>query len=194
MQIREDMQVIAQGAEAIVYKTKILNQDVCIKERISKEYRHPILDKRIIKARNKEEAFLLNKVKDKLNTPIVFYVSENKIVLEYIKNQETHEKHLEKIGSEIAKMHNENVIHGDINLINIIINKKKVYFIDFGLGFVSRKIEDKATDLLVFKKTLNSLKKTENYWKYIKKGYLTKTNQKQIIKQIEDIEKRGRYL
>jgi bifunctional N6-L-threonylcarbamoyladenine synthase / protein kinase Bud32 len=194
MQIREDMQVIAQGAEAIVYKTKILNQDVCIKERISKKYRNPVLDKRIIKARNKEEAFLLNKVKDKLNTPIVFYVSENKIVLEYIKNQETHEKHLEKIGSEIAKMHNENVIHGDINLINIIINKKKVYFIDFGLGFVSRKIEDKATDLLVFKKTLNSLKKTENYWKYIKKGYLTKTNQKQIIKQIEDIEKRGRYL
>jgi Kae1-associated kinase Bud32 len=188
------MQVIAQGAEAIVYKTKILNQVVCIKERISKKYRNPVLDKRIIKARNKEEAFLLNKVKNKLNTPIVFYVSENKIILEYIKNEKTHEKHLEKIGSEIAKMHNENVIHGDINLINIIINKKKVYFIDFGLGFVSQKIEDKATDLLVFKKTLNSLKKTENYWKYIKKGYLTKTNQKQIIKQIEDIEKRGRYL
>lgn len=187
------MKKIAHGAEAIIYKTKILNKDVIIKERISKKYRNSVLDKKIIKTRNKEEAYLLKKVKEiGIFSPHVFYYSENKIIMEYIKRDK--HKNIFKIGQEIAKMHNNDIIHGDLNIINIISNKNKIYFIDFGLGFISKKIEDKATDLLVFKKTLKSLKKTEKYWQEIEKGYLKKTNNPQIVQKINEIEHRARYL
>lgn len=189
------MKQLAHGAEAVIYKEKILDKNVCIKKRISKKYRHPILDKKIIKIRNKEEATLLKKIKENgLNSPYIYYISENKIILEYIKNENKHNKMLFKIGEEIAKLHNYNIIHGDLNLINILISKNKIYFIDFGLGFISLKIEDKATDLLVFKKTLLSSKKTEKYWPPILEGYLQKTTKKEIIKKIDEIEKRARYL
>jgi Kae1-associated kinase Bud32 len=79
-------------------------------------------------------------------------------------------------------------------LINIIINKNKIYFIDFGLGFISKKIEDKATDLLVFKKTLLSNKKTKKYWEEIIEGYKKEAKNPEIISKIEGIEKRARYL
>lgn len=189
------MKKIAHGAEAIIYIDKILNKDVCIKKRCSKNYRNKILDKKIIKLRNKEESIILNKVKSiGLNTPYIYYISKNIIIMDFLKNEKTHFKKLKEIGENIAKLHNKNIIHGDLNLINIIIYKDKIYFIDFGLGYFSLKIEDKATDLLVFKKTLKSLKKTESFWEKIKEGYLHKTNNKKIIKQIEVIEKRGRYL
>jgi Kae1-associated kinase Bud32 len=189
------MKQIAIGAEANLYKTKILTKIVCIKKRNKKEYRNKLLDKRIIKTRNKEEAFLLKKIKEiGLNSPYIYYISEDTIIMEYIKDTKQHKHKLEQIGSEIAKLHNNNIIHGDLNLINILTYNSKIYFIDFGLGYVSLKLENKATDLLVLKKTLLSLKKTEDFWNPIKKGYLNKTNQKEIVNQIEIIEKRGRYL
>jgi len=193
--VNKVMKVIAKGAEATIYKTKIFNKNVCIKERSPKKYRHIKLDNKILKARNKEEINLLKKVKEiGLNSPTIYSISNNKIVMEYIPNNNKHKEKLIEIGQEIAKLHNNNIIHGDLNLINLLTYEDKVYFIDFGLGYVSLKIEDKATDLLVFKKTLLALKKTEKLWEDIKKGYLTKTNNKSIVKHIENIENRGRYL
>lgn len=189
------MKLIAYGAEAKIYKTKIFNKDVIIKQRLSKKYRHKTLDKKIIKKRNKEEANLLKKIKKyNINCTTVYYVGEDKIIMSYLQNENTHKKKLIEIGKEISKLHDHGIIHGDLNLINIIINNNKIFFIDFGLGSVSSKIEDKATDLLVFKKTLLSQKKTESFWEQILEGYSKETNKKEIIKKIEIIEKRVRYL
>jgi Kae1-associated kinase Bud32 len=189
------MNIIAQGAESIVYSTSILNKEVIIKQRISKNYRNPILDQKIIKQRNKGEALLLKKVKDiAINTPFIYYIGKNKIIMQKLSNWHTHKNRLEDIGKQIAKLHNKNIIHGDLNLINIITTKDKVYFIDFGLGYISSKTEDKATDLLVFKKTLKSQKETDNYWENILEGYLKKTNSKGALSNLKEIEKRARYL
>ena len=183
---------INSGAEAKIFsKGKNI-----IKERISKDYRDPVLDKKIIKTRNKQEATLLKKASCLgLNTPVVYSVTENTIVMEKIENTKEHEKYLETIGKEIARLHNNGIIHGDLNLINILTTKtKKIYFIDFGLGYLSNKIEDKATDLLVFKKTLKASKKTEKFWEKILVGYKKETKEPKILSQIEIIEKRARYL
>ncbi|MDD3178643.1 MAG: KEOPS complex kinase/ATPase Bud32 [Candidatus ainarchaeum sp.] len=189
------MKQISYGAEAKIFKTKIFGQDVIIKQRIYKEYRNKILNQKIIKQRNKEEANILKKIKQiGLNAPYIYYVSEDKIIMEYIKNNNTHIKQAKKIGQEISKMHDNNIMHGDLNLINIITYKKNIYFIDFGLATTTNKIEDKATDLLVFKKTLLSNKKTEKIWIEIKKGYIENTKNKKILEKIKEIEKRGRYL
>jgi len=186
---------INSGAEAEIYLGKAFDKKIIIKKRISKKYRNPVLDKKIIKTRNKQEANLLHKVKkEKINTPTLYYVSQDKIIQEYLKNTKNYKENLKKIGKEIARLHAIDVIHGDLNLINIIINKNKIYFIDFGLGFISKKIEDKATDLLVFKKTLLSNKKTKKYWEEIIEGYKKEAKNPEIISKIEGIEKRARYL
>ncbi len=189
------MQEMSIGAEAKIYKTTIIEEETIIKQRISKKYRNPILDEKINKTRNKKEAGLLKKCKQlKINTPYIYYIGKTTIVQQYIKNDSNYKPHLMEIGKTIAKMHNNNIIHGDLNLKNIIINNKKIYIIDFGLGYISNKIEDKATDLLVFKKTLLSKEETEKYWEKILKGYMKETNEKNTIPQIKKIEERGRYL
>lgn len=183
---------INSGAEAKIF----VSGKLIIKDRISKSYRDPVLDQKIIKTRNKQEANLLKKAKALgINVPIVHSVDNNTITMEKLENTNNHHKQLEKIGKEIAKLHNNGIIHGDLNLINIIITKdKKVYFIDFGLGHLSNKIEDKATDLLVFKKTLKANKKTEKFWEKIEVGYKKDSLEPKIHSQIQEIEKRARYL
>jgi bifunctional N6-L-threonylcarbamoyladenine synthase / protein kinase Bud32 len=189
------MKEIAKGAEAKIYSLKIFNKNIIIKKRISKSYRNNKLDLKIINIRNKQESTLINKIKKiNINTPIIYYVGKNTIYLEKLNNTNEHKLYLEDIGKTIAKIHNNNIIHGDLNLINIITKNKKIYLIDFGLGFISNKIEDKATDLLVFKKTLKSNSKTNDYWKKIIKGYNKHIISKEIINKIKDIENRGRYL
>jgi len=186
---------IANGAEAKIIKHKLFNKEVITKQRISKEYRNKILDNKIIKQRTKSEALLLKKTKEiNLFAPTIYYVGNKKIVMEYLENTSNHENMLKEIGYSIAKLHNNDIIHGDLNLINILTNNNKVYFIDFGLGFISNKAEDKATDLLVLKKTLQSLKKTEKLWKNILSGYQERTNNTEISTRIKEIEGRGRYL
>ncbi|MEI8364570.1 MAG: KEOPS complex kinase/ATPase Bud32 [archaeon] len=194
---------IANGAEARIYTHKLFDKTVVTKQRIEKEYRDKLLDNKIIKQRTKSEAILLKKVKDiGLFSPSIYFVGKDKIVMEYLVNTNEHDKYLQEIGKNIAVLHNNNIIHGDLNLINIITTKEKgkkeqqarIYFIDFGLGFMSNKIEDKATDLLVLKKTLLSLKSTEKLWKDMLLGYEKETSNKEIINKIKEIESRGRYL
>jgi len=98
-------------------------------------------------------------------------------------------------GKKIAKLHNVHIIHGDLTTSNILV-QDKVYFIDFGLGFVSTKIEDKAVDLHLIKKALESKHYdcAEECFQYILEGYEAESNEfKEIMNRIEKVEKRGRY-
>ena len=51
-----ESEIIAQGAEARLYKGTYLGKPVLIKERFEKKYRHPDLDVRLTKERIKAEA------------------------------------------------------------------------------------------------------------------------------------------
>jgi N6-L-threonylcarbamoyladenine synthase/protein kinase Bud32 len=67
----------------------------------------------------------------------------------------------------------------------------KLVFIDFGLGRYSQLKEDKAVDLLVLKKSLQSIdyNLAVKYFDLVLKGY----GDESILKTINDIESRGRY-
>ena len=76
------------------------------------------------------------------------------------------------------------------------LNKdKKVFFIDFGLGYTSTKTEDMAVDLLNLKKTLQAThsKLFENGWKNIVEGYLSNQGKQEVITHIQKVENRARY-
>lgn len=200
--------LIAKGAESNIVKSSYLSRDAVLKNRISKNYRIPEIDNKIRKARTKLEAKLLSDVKKAgVVTPILYDVNlhDKTILMEEIKGDLVkdiiNEDLAYEIGENIAKFHNLNIIHGDITSSNMMVNdKNQLVFIDFGLGRYSDLFEDKAVDLLVLKKSLQSIdyntaikifdKVLEGYADEYKDDSL---NREQIIKKINEIESRGRY-
>lgn len=194
--------LLAQGAEALIMK----KGNAVIKDRIVKSYRIPVLDNKLRKQRTKKEIRLLEKASKIIPIPKVISSSEYTIVLELIKGEKLSES-LDKlknaqsickqIGQNIAKLHDANIIHGDLTTSNMIYVKSnsKLYFIDFGLGFESNKIEDKAVDLHLIKQALEAkhFAHHEKFFKCILKGYNASKNSKEVLKRLEAVESRGRY-
>jgi TP53 regulating kinase and related kinases len=87
-----DLEVLTQGAEALVYKTTFLtpNTPCILKYRPPKPYRHPTLDKRLTKARLLAEARALVRVRrDGVKVPAVLGGDWESgwLVLEYIEGR-----------------------------------------------------------------------------------------------------------
>ena len=198
------MKILHKGAEAILYK----EDNNLIKERITKGYRHKVIDKNKTKYPTRREFKLLTKAKDLINVPTPIKVEENnsKITMEYLEgdllkttldiyNKNKREKVAKLIGEQIAIMHDNDIIHGDLTTSNMILKDDKVYFIDFGLGKISHKIEDKATDLKLLQQAFESkhYKHDEELIKNTLKGYKKSINYKETIQRLEKVNKRGRY-
>ena len=196
--------IIQQGAEAIIIKR---GNDI-IKRRIPKTYRLPILDEKLRKQRTKKEARLLQKASAIIPIPKIIKVDEKnkEMEMEFIIGKKLSE-HLDSlkdkvqisktIGKQIALLHDNDIIHGDLTTSNIILSDKdkKLYFIDFGLGFSSNKIEDKAVDLHLIKQALEA-----KHFKYFKSltqavldGYSISKTSKETLARLKKVESRGRY-
>ena len=188
------MKILKQGAEAIIYQDK--NQ--VIKDRIKKTYRLNQIDSKLRKTRTKREVNLINKLDF---TPKIISYKDNKITMDFIpgslikdilETSKDFNKICTIIGKQIKEMHDKNIIHGDLTTSNMIFYKNKVYFIDFGLGCVSNRLEDKAVDLHLLKQALESkhYKIFEKAFSLILKSY---NPDKEILKRLEKVESRGRY-
>ena len=204
--MKEQNQIISRGAEAIIYKEK----SNIIKHRIAKSYRYPELDEKLRKLRTRQEAKILEKIHNSkiTNVPKVILVDEiNKTIeLENIKGKKLADyleklnlkKICEQLGNSIARVHSAGIIHGDLTTSNMILSSKnnKVYLIDFGLGFHSSRVEDKAVDLHVLKEALQARHPSiyEKAFALIIKSYKKHSPQAtQILNQLARVEKRGRY-
>ncbi|MEK6863057.1 MAG: KEOPS complex kinase/ATPase Bud32 [Nanoarchaeota archaeon] len=194
------MKIIKQGAEAILK----LDKNILIKERIPKSYRIKQIDDRLRKFRTKREANLLKKAHF-LYVPKIFKVDEKKMLIEMefisgklLKDSLQKNKNFEVaelIGVEIAKMHDNDIIHGDLTTTNIIIKDNKPYFIDFGLGFISHKVEDKAVDLYLLKQALTSSFPliADEVFNKILSGYKLSKDFNKVIERLKKVGKRGHY-
>ncbi len=203
--------MIKQGAEAKLFLDKHGEIDAIIKDRIEKKYRIKQIDEVIRKTRTSLESNLLIEAKRAgVPTPKIFDVDKknHKIIMEYVDGERVKE-FLNKtnkakikgicfeIGRMIGKLHSSGIIHGDITTSNMIIKESKVYFIDFGLGFFSKKTEDQGIDLLLLQEALKSTHfEIMNFcWKNVINGYKKEYNGwKEVIKRVEEIKKRARYM
>ncbi|MBR9678918.1 MAG: Kae1-associated serine/threonine protein kinase [Nanoarchaeota archaeon] len=193
---------IGRGAEAIL----ILNNNLLIKNRVEKCYRLKEIDEKLRKERTKKEAKLLSDAKRAgVKTPTVFNTTKTSIEMEFVEGKllrdhinkaRNWEMICKKIGENIAKLHENNIIHGDLTTSNMILKNEDVYFIDFGLGYESKRIEDKAIDLRVLEKTLKAkhCKRSDEFFKKIIKSYTTYEKSNEVINRLEKIQVRGRYL
>jgi TP53 regulating kinase-like protein len=201
-----NIKLIQQGAEAKIFLNE--KENLIIKDRIPKSYRLPELDNKIIKQRTKAEKKLLEKASKIINSPNPLPSKEINIInMPYIDGEklseslnnfplEKQKQIMIKIGESLAKIHKEDIIHGDLTTSNIILVEKEVFFIDFGLGYISKKVEDKAVDLHLLRQALEA-KHFQN-WKILfeefKKSYSKNYEEsKQIFERITAVERRGRY-
>lgn len=190
--------LIAKGAESNIVKTSYLCEKAVIKDRVVKGYRISEIDDKIRRARTKEEAKLLSDAKRAgVRTPVLYDVDlrGKAIVMEEIEGRmlkDVIDDDLAfRLGFEISKLHCADIIHGDITTSNIMLSGDDLVFIDFGLGRYSQLMEDKAVDLLVLKKSLQSIdyNLALKYFDLVLKGY----GDDSIVNVIGDIESRGRY-
>ena len=196
--------LISQGAEAKIY-LDLLPYPTVHKERITKGYRHKELDKKIRTRRTRSEAKLITKATSfGINVPSVHSVDKKTqtILMNYIEGDRLSEtlnsypekkqfKIMQQIGEQVALLHKNNIIHGDLTTSNTILSKDKLFIIDFGLGFISTKIEDKAVDLHLIKQALEA-KHFQNH-KELFNQFLKTYNIKENIERLKTVEKRGRY-
>lgn len=200
--------LIFQGAEAKIFLSVIQTEPMIYKERAVKGYRHSQLDKQIRARRTRSEAKILTKsLKAGVNVPKVKSIDkENQtILLEFIEgdrlsevlNNYPEKKQFEvmgKVGQQVARLHENNIIHGDLTTSNVILKENQTYIIDFGLGFISGKIEDKAVDLHLIKQALEAkhYQNWKNLFSAFTKEYRWQDSNK-AIERLEAVEKRGRY-
>jgi len=209
--------IIRKGAEANLYYGHWFDKEVIFKYRVPKKYRLDELDKKIRNKRTLNEARALIRVKNYgLNVPQVYEIDTKNsiIIMKYIQgnklkdilpnlDDKKKQEYLDKIGRYIAILHRNSHIHGDITTSNIIITEnEEIFLIDFGLHEYSDTIEDKSVDLHLFKRVLISSHGSDYKLCYdaFLRGYKTEYNKtsmvecNQIIKNIEVIETRGRYV
>ena len=200
------MNILGIGAEAMVLKTTYLGLPAVQKRRERKNYRNAALDAKIRSRRTKQECLLLFRAKEaQVRCPAIYKIDSvnSEITMEFIGgkkaktflNRQNFKKICEKIGQEIGKLHSKEIIHGDLTTDNIIIEGKRIAFVDFGLGFFSKKTEDFATDLLSMKKTfLSTHFALKGGFEAVLKGYRkTAPGAQKTIETIAEIEARTRY-
>jgi TP53 regulating kinase and related kinases len=208
--------IISQGAEAKIF----LSDETVNKDRIPKSYRHPALDKQIRTRRTRSESKILIKALEAgVQVPKVINTEKFSIEIEFIDGDRLSEtlndydekkqfKVMKQIGEQTALLHKNNLIHGDLTTSNTILKDNKVFIIDFGLGFVSTKLEDKAVDLHLIKQALEAkhFQNHEDLFQQFCKGYLGRGSRAgsearryvwedsdKILERLVAVERRGRY-
>ncbi|MBY8990241.1 MAG: Kae1-associated serine/threonine protein kinase [Candidatus Lokiarchaeota archaeon] len=209
--------LIHKGAEASLYLGKWFDKKVIFKHRIPKKYRIEEIDNKIRLERTLNEGRALIRVKNYgINVPQVYEIDPQNaiIIMRYIEGEKLKnlietlnitkmEKIFNEIGIMVAILHKNGHIHGDITTSNLLVtNEENIFLIDFGLHEYSDTIEDKSVDLHLFKRVLIS-SHGSNYefcFNAFLEGYRSEYEKldfnecKSIIKNVNAIETRGRYV
>jgi TP53 regulating kinase-like protein len=214
------MALIKKGAESNLYLedfARVLHPagagKVIIKHRVAKQYRVPQLDVELRGSRTTLEAKLFADARRAgVPTPVVYEVDRvgMRIVMEYIEGPQVklvldklkpkaRRKLCELIGKQVARLHRAGIVHGDLTTSNMIRTRKgEIYFVDFGLGEYNPSLEARGVDLHLLRRALQSIhfRITEEAYRAVLAGYRREFGKPAatVIKRVEEIERRGRYV
>ena len=200
-----------RGAESKLFIQRWLDFPVVAKKRMPKEYRVAELDFYFRKQRTVHEARLISRAKkagvltpiiyeiDVTNTTLVMELIDGVILKKVLPNlsQKTQKQICFEIGYRVGLLHKEGIVHGDLTTSNIILNKKNdLVFVDFGLGFITDRIEDFGIDIYLLERAFISTHTElfEKLWSEIIEGYKKSSPYgNEIEEKILEIASRGRY-
>jgi TP53 regulating kinase-like protein len=206
---------VAKGAEADLFLQNLwLGKPVLVKRRVEKKYRLSELDQSLREYRTIHEAEIIHRAKEAgVSTPFIYLVDVpgTTIYMEYvggrvirrILDELPEEKRLslfQRIGSLVGKLHKAGIVHGDLTTSNMILTAAdRIYFVDFGLAELTREVEKRGVDLHLMKHMLMSThyRYAEECFSSFLKGYREVMGEEataEVIRKIEEIERRGRYV
>ncbi|KAF2151106.1 serine/threonine-protein kinase bud32 [Myriangium duriaei CBS 260.36] len=134
-----DIQLISQGAEALLLRTPFLSTTAAVKYRPPKPYRHSTLDRRLTRARILAEARLLLKcAKAGVKVPAVLGLAaeEGWVALSWVPGRTVKEvlrgwkgedreeevrRVLTLVGQAVGALHKAGVVHGDLTSSNMML-------------------------------------------------------------------------
>jgi TP53 regulating kinase-like protein len=214
------MALIKKGAEANLHLEPFARAlhpagegKIIVKHRISKRYRVPQLDLKLRESRTALEAKLFADAKAVgVPTPTIYEVDRvgMRLVMDFIEGKQVklildklkpagRRKLCRLIGKQIARLHRAGIIHGDLTTSNMILTpQEKVFFVDFGLGEYNPSLEARGVDLHLLRRALQSthFKVAGEAYRAVISGYRREFGKGagEVIKRVEEIEKRGRYV
>ncbi len=193
-------ELIGHGAEARLFKA----DGKVVKERPAKNYRLPVIDEKLRKQRTRREAKILETLKSvNIPAPLLLNMCDKsmKIDMSFIDGPKVrdvlHEKPelAREIGQKVGLLHKHDIIHADLTTSNMLLKDDKIHLIDFGLSFISKKVEDKAVDLHLLARALES-KHHDIYAEcmpQVLNGYKeTNPDAPAVLQRLEIVQKRGR--
>lgn len=190
--------MLGQGAEAIITK----NGDFVRKSRPVKSYRYSEIDQKLRSRRTRSEGKILNKLATAgVPVPTIHKIDDKQMVLDmsFLDGKKLRDVITPKLAHEfgliVGLMHAQDVVHGDLTTSNVIHSGRKLYLIDFGLSYISVKVEDKAVDLHVLAHALESThyQNFDELYAEVIKGYKVGSKDAAIIlERLEVVQARGR--
>lgn len=193
-----------RGAEATVS-----HQDgVLVKTRVPKEYRHTELDQRLRRERTAAEARLTSLARrEGVPTPVITDIDLDRAAITFecvgtddLRDAMTVER-IETLGGHVARLHHAGIIHGDPTTRNVRVapDESRLYLIDFGLGYHSGHVEDRAMDLHVARQSIEgTVIEPEPFHNALETGYQlaaekVATDPAPVLARLREIGRRGRY-
>ena len=208
-----DLKLFKQGAEARIYRSDFFGKQAVVKERFVKQYRVSSLDQKLTQRRMSQEARSIARCrKYGIRAPAVFHIDfhHRTIYMEDVAGV-TLRDHIQSldpdkgkaalsslaqcVGRILAKMHNCDVIHGDLTTSNMIYGVEgQLTLIDFGLSCVSGLIEDKGVDLYVLERAfLSTHPNTEDIFHELLQSYAQEARDaKAVVGKLDEVRSRGR--
>ena len=194
--------MVDQGAEAFI----TIKGTSVLKQRIAKTYRISEIDLPLRKLRTRSEAKLLQRAQGIAPALLAVNDQDMTITMEYLPgdlfkdvldtlSESQRKKYLHELGQKVGHLHDQDIVHGDLTTSNMIVTQNGLRIIDFGLGSISKKFEDKAVDLHLLYQALHSkhYNHSAEAFRYVLEGYKTSKGHALVLKQLEKVEKRGRH-
>lgn len=203
------MAVHRVGAEARLDSSTWLGREVVLKQRVVKGYRHPRLDRALQTFRVKNEVRLMLEARRAgISVPVIYSVdyADNRIVMKEVKGPRVKDALNElpeddaralcaKMGEVAARLHANDIVHGDLTTSNMLLEGDRVVLIDFSLGSKTSELEDKGVDMHLLEEAFHSAHhQRSSLYEVVKESYVrTDPAGEAVLRKVREIEKRGRY-
>ncbi len=206
------METLALGAESVIFKVNLWDNQFVLKWRQTKPYLLKDIDSQLNKTRTSRECKMLTTARTLgVPTPAVYSVDliNYTILMDYIEgtqfkqmantlSSERLTKLCHQFGHLIAVLHRADMVHGDPTTSNLIVDSKyNLWMVDFGLSEMNATVEMKGADLHLIRRALET-----THWDLEEvmltatlDGYLDTLEEdaNDAISRMSEIRERGRY-
>lgn len=204
--------ILALGAESVIFKTLQWNHTLAMKWRKPKPYLLNHIDSMLRKTRTNKECKTLTVARSLgVRTPAVYSVDLDKytILMDFIEGtqfkilaDQLSQKELadlcRQFGQSIAILHKGEIVHGDPTTSNVIVDQRsRLWIIDFGLSEMNATVEMKGVDLHLIRRALETTHwdKQDIMLESTIEGYIDVlgSDAENPLARMKEIRERGRY-